>query len=76
MGGAVKVIKSGHLSLVNRQIFQLTGKVLIAEVYLHSMLAVSSTLGLRCQGLSPALLLAQVIIPLQSDDGVRFHNVS
>merc|ERR1711971_570971 len=29
------------------------------EVYLHSMLAVSSTPGLRCQGLSPALLLAQ-----------------
>ena len=32
VGGAVKVIKSGHLALVNRRMCQLTGKVLIAEV--------------------------------------------
>ena len=40
------------------------------------MLAVSSTLGLRCQGLSPALLQLQVTIPLKSVDGLRCHNVS
>ena len=75
VSGAVEVIKSGHLALVNRRMCQLTAKVLITEVRSQHAGRIFNP-GPQVPGSFPCPPAAPGDHSLKSFDGMLSHNVS